>query len=99
MGARLVLVARDERRAEATLKRLRKASAAQAPLHTAHLADLSPVPEARRVAREIAAACVDAVTRAAADDPEADGGVDGVLTAALQATPWVPDSSVQRRHS
>jgi len=56
IGARLVLVARDESRAEATLNRLRKTSAAQAPLHTAHLADLSLVAEARRVAREIAAA-------------------------------------------
>ena len=62
MGARLVLVARDASRAEATLKRLQKVSpggthaTAQAPAHTAHLADLSLVAETQRVAREIAAA-------------------------------------------
>jgi NAD(P)-dependent dehydrogenase (short-subunit alcohol dehydrogenase family) len=62
MGARLVLVARDESRAGATLKRLQKVSpeatreSAQAPSHTAHLADLSLVAEVRRVAREIATA-------------------------------------------
>jgi NAD(P)-dependent dehydrogenase (short-subunit alcohol dehydrogenase family) len=58
MGARLVLVARDASRAEATLKRLQKmsAGAAQAITHTAHLADLSLVAETRRVAYEIAAA-------------------------------------------
>jgi len=60
MGARLVLVARDESRAEATLKRLQLVSpgAVQKPAtaHTAHLADLSLVAETRRVAREIAAA-------------------------------------------
>lgn len=61
MGARLVLVARDGSRAEATLKRLQKVSpggthaTAQAPAHTAHLADLSLVAETQRVAREIAA--------------------------------------------
>lgn len=62
MGARLVLVARDASRAEATLKRLQKMSprvaqeTAQATLHTVHFADLSLVAETRRVAREIAAA-------------------------------------------
>jgi NAD(P)-dependent dehydrogenase (short-subunit alcohol dehydrogenase family) len=58
MGARLVLVARDARRAETTLKRLQKTSpgTANGPEHTAHLADLSLVAETRRVAREIAAA-------------------------------------------
>jgi NAD(P)-dependent dehydrogenase (short-subunit alcohol dehydrogenase family) len=54
MGARLVLVARDTSRAEATLKRLQKSPSGAA--HTAHLADLSLVAETRRVAREIAAA-------------------------------------------
>jgi NADP-dependent 3-hydroxy acid dehydrogenase YdfG len=45
MGARLVLVARDGSRAQATLKRLQKVSpdGTQAPAHTAHLADLSLV--------------------------------------------------------
>jgi NAD(P)-dependent dehydrogenase (short-subunit alcohol dehydrogenase family) len=54
MGARLVLVARDPARAEATLARLR----AQAPAaaHRAHLADLSRIAEMKRVAAEIAAA-------------------------------------------
>src|SRR5580692_7690659 len=58
MGARLVLVARDASRAEATLKRLQKMSpgSAQAAAHTAYLADLSLVAETRRVGREIAAA-------------------------------------------
>jgi NAD(P)-dependent dehydrogenase (short-subunit alcohol dehydrogenase family) len=61
-GARLVLVARDASRAEATLKRLQNVSpgtareSAPAPAHTAHLADLSLVAETRRVGRDIAAA-------------------------------------------
>jgi NAD(P)-dependent dehydrogenase (short-subunit alcohol dehydrogenase family) len=55
MGARLVLVARDEARAKAAIKRLQKISPGIAPPHTAHLADLSLVDETRRVAREIAA--------------------------------------------
>jgi NAD(P)-dependent dehydrogenase (short-subunit alcohol dehydrogenase family) len=54
MGARLVLVARDASRAEATLKRLQKLS--PGAVHTAHLADLSRVVEARRAGREISAA-------------------------------------------
>lgn len=58
IGARLVLVAREASRAEATLKRLERISpgSGQATVHSAHLADLSLVSEARRVAREIAAA-------------------------------------------
>ncbi len=56
MGVRLVLVARDASRAEATLKRLREISSGDAAAHTAHLADLSLVSETRRVSREIAAA-------------------------------------------
>jgi len=57
-GARLVLVARDASRAEATLKRLQKVSPGTTPAsaHTAHFADLSLVAETQRVAREIAAA-------------------------------------------
>jgi len=54
MGARLVLVARDPSRAEATLKRLQKVSPGMA--HTSYFADLSLVAETRRVAGEIAAA-------------------------------------------
>ena len=54
MGVRLVLVARDARRAKETLKRLQKVSPGTA--HTAHLVDLSLVADTRRVAREIAAA-------------------------------------------
>jgi NAD(P)-dependent dehydrogenase (short-subunit alcohol dehydrogenase family) len=53
LGARLVLVARDAGRAEATLKRLQKVSPGTA--HTFHLADLSLVTETRRLGREIAA--------------------------------------------
>jgi NAD(P)-dependent dehydrogenase (short-subunit alcohol dehydrogenase family) len=51
MGARLVLVARDPQRAEATLKRLHSGVK-----HTAHIADLSRIAETKRVAQEIAAA-------------------------------------------
>ncbi len=51
MGARLVLVARDPKRAESILKRL-----PSGPQHTAHIADLSSLAEAKRVAQEIAAA-------------------------------------------
>ena len=52
MGARIVLVARDERRAEATMKKLE----AQAPGrgHRMHFADLSMMSEARRVGLMIA---------------------------------------------
>jgi retinol dehydrogenase 12 len=52
-GARLVLVARDRARGEATLARLRAA----APIaHAVHYADLSRLAETKRVAGEIAAA-------------------------------------------
>ena len=53
MGARIVFVARDERRAEATLVKLES----QAPRlgHAVHLADLSLIAEARRVGALIAA--------------------------------------------
>jgi len=52
MGARIVFVARDERRAVATLKKLET----QAPRlrHGVHLADLSLMAEARRVGLTIA---------------------------------------------
>ena len=51
MGARLVLIARDRARGEATLARLR----ARAPgaAHRAHYADLMLIAEAKRVAAEI----------------------------------------------
>ena len=54
MGARLVLVARDRARADATLARLRQRGPAQA--HRAHIADLSRIAEIKRVGAEIAAA-------------------------------------------
>jgi NAD(P)-dependent dehydrogenase (short-subunit alcohol dehydrogenase family) len=54
MGVRLVLVARDRKRAEATLGRLRAATPAMA--HAVHYADLSRIAEMKRVAAEIAAA-------------------------------------------
>lgn len=59
MGARMVLVARDPQRAEATLARLEKKSSGEN--HTVHFADLSSIAETQRVAREIAAAepCID----------------------------------------
>ena len=53
-GARIVFVARDPVRAEATLAKLRKAGPEAA--HRVHLADLSLMADTRRVAAEIAAA-------------------------------------------
>ena len=52
-GARLVLVARDRARGEATLERLRASGPGVA--HRAHYADLSLIGDTRRVAAEIAA--------------------------------------------
>jgi NAD(P)-dependent dehydrogenase (short-subunit alcohol dehydrogenase family) len=54
LGARIVLVARDRRRAEQTLGELRAANSGQA--HAAFYADLSRLREMKRVAAEIAAA-------------------------------------------
>lgn len=53
-GARIVLVARDRARADATLTKLKAANASAA--HTVHFADLSSIAEMKRVAGEIAAA-------------------------------------------
>jgi NAD(P)-dependent dehydrogenase (short-subunit alcohol dehydrogenase family) len=53
MGARIVLVARDQARAAATLVKLKSANASAA--HTAHYGDLSSLAEMKRVAGEIAA--------------------------------------------
>jgi NAD(P)-dependent dehydrogenase (short-subunit alcohol dehydrogenase family) len=52
MGARIILVARDESRAEATLARLRDSAPGVA--HCAHFADLLRLNEMRRVVAEIA---------------------------------------------
>lgn len=54
MGARIVLVARDEARGEATLTRLRSANTGA--LHSIHYGDLSRISEMKRLAAEIAAA-------------------------------------------
>ena len=54
MGARLVLIARDRARGEATLVKLREAGPGAA--HSVHYADLSTIAEMKRVAGEIAAA-------------------------------------------
>jgi NAD(P)-dependent dehydrogenase (short-subunit alcohol dehydrogenase family) len=54
LGARLVLIARDRTRGEATLERLR--AAAPDPGHVVHYADLSTLAETRRVAAAIATA-------------------------------------------
>jgi NAD(P)-dependent dehydrogenase (short-subunit alcohol dehydrogenase family) len=54
LGARLVLIARDRARGEATLARLR--AAAPDPGHVCYYADLSSLRETRRVAAAIAAA-------------------------------------------
>jgi NAD(P)-dependent dehydrogenase (short-subunit alcohol dehydrogenase family) len=53
MGARLVLIARNRSRGDATLARLREAGPGAA--HTVHYADLSSIAEMKRVAGEIAA--------------------------------------------
>jgi len=53
-GARIVFVARDARRAEATLAKLEAAAPGRG--HQVHIADLSRVAEAKRVGAEIAAA-------------------------------------------
>jgi NAD(P)-dependent dehydrogenase (short-subunit alcohol dehydrogenase family) len=54
MGARIVLVARDKARAEATLTRLRERG--PGVTHSVHYADLARIAEMKRVATEIAAA-------------------------------------------
>ena len=54
MGARIVLVARDKTRGEATLQRLR--ALAPGAAHSIHYGDLSRLPEMKRVTGEIAAA-------------------------------------------
>jgi NAD(P)-dependent dehydrogenase (short-subunit alcohol dehydrogenase family) len=54
MGARIVLVARDRARSEAELTRLREKAPGVA--HRVYYADLSRIPEMRRVAAEIASA-------------------------------------------
>ena len=53
LGARIVLVARDEARGESTLNRLRSANGAVD--HCAHYGDLSKVSEAKRLAADISA--------------------------------------------
>jgi NAD(P)-dependent dehydrogenase (short-subunit alcohol dehydrogenase family) len=52
MGARIVLVARDQLRADATLARLRRSAPGVA--HTVHFADLTRLAEMKRVAEQIA---------------------------------------------
>jgi NAD(P)-dependent dehydrogenase (short-subunit alcohol dehydrogenase family) len=54
LGARLVLIARERRRGEATLARLKALAAGTA--HSLHYADLARLAEAKRVGEEIAAA-------------------------------------------
>src|SRR6516162_9951439 len=52
MGARLVLIARDKTRGEATLAKLRQSG--RGVTHRVHYADLSRIAEMKRVAAEIA---------------------------------------------
>lgn len=52
MGARIVLIARDKSRGEATLARLRERAPGLA--HTVHCADLARIPELKRVVAQIA---------------------------------------------
>src|SRR5215472_17352745 len=54
LGARMVLVARDRARAEATLMRLQEGRTGVS--HSVHYADLARMAEMKRVAAEIAAA-------------------------------------------
>ncbi len=54
MGARIVLIARDKARADATLRRLR--SGTTSGLHSVHYGDLSRIAEMKRLAAEVAAA-------------------------------------------
>src|SRR5262245_50150873 len=54
MGARIVMIARNPQRADATLARLRQIGPAVD--HRVHLADLSKIADMRRVAAEIATA-------------------------------------------
>jgi len=54
MGARMVLIARNPARGEATLSKVRQAGPGQN--HQVHYADLSRISEMKRVAQEIAAA-------------------------------------------
>src|SRR5258708_36103684 len=58
LGARIILIARDAERAEATLAQLREPSPRSEPdaAHSVYWADLSRVAEVKRVAQEIAAA-------------------------------------------
>jgi len=53
LGARVVFIARDAKRAEATLAKLEQIAPGRG--HRAHLADLSRIAEARRIGGEIAA--------------------------------------------
>jgi len=52
MGARIVLIARDKSRGEATLARLHERASGLG--HAVHYADLARIPEMKRVAAEIA---------------------------------------------
>src|SRR3977135_1708510 len=52
MGARIVLIARDKSRGEATLARLHESAPGLG--HVVHYADLARIPEMKRVAAEIA---------------------------------------------
>lgn len=76
LGARIVLVARDQSRADASLARLRKTAPGLA--HRAHLADLTQLAEMKRVAARIAA-----------EEPRIDVLLNnaGALFASRQVTP------------
>jgi len=53
-GARLVMIARDQKRSEATLQRLKLAAPQLS--HSVHYGDLSKISDMKRVAAEVAAA-------------------------------------------
>ena len=56
-GARIVFTARDKKRADATLEKLRRAN--DAADHAVHLGDLSLLADMKRVAGEIGAGAAD----------------------------------------
>jgi retinol dehydrogenase 12 len=76
MGARIVLIARDRARGEATLSRLRSGNASV--LHSIHYGDLSRISEMKRLAAEIAA-----------EDPRIDVLINnaGAMFGSRQETP------------
>src|SRR5260370_4651113 len=91
LGARIVLIARDAERAEATLAQLREKSPSseQDVAHSVYWADLSRVAEVKRVAEEIAAA-----------EPRIDVLINnaGAIFARRQVTPHARERTLATNH-